>query len=262
MAKITEHTPGMFSWADLATTHPDVAKKFYGSLFGWAFDDQPAGPGVVYSMARVDGESAAALFTQPDDEKHLGIPPHWTCYFTVKSADEKAKQIDALGGKVLVPPFDVFQFGRMCVLADPSGAMCALWEPKQHIGATIMGEHGTLGWADLHTRDVDRAGAFHTKLHGFTSDTMPMPAGSYTVFNVGDKPSCGMLAMPEQVPAQVPSYWVPYFNVSDCDATVEKAKAAGGRALSPPMDIAGVGRFATLADPQGAPFAVIRGEGG
>jgi predicted enzyme related to lactoylglutathione lyase len=51
---------------------------------------------------------------------------------------------------------------------------------------------------------------------------------------------------------------MPYFEVADCDAAVAKAKELGGRIYAPATDIPKVGRFAVLADHQGAVFAVIK----
>ena len=56
----TKHAPGTFSWAELATTDADGAKKFYGSLLGWTYDGMLAGPGRVYSMSQGGAEEAAA----------------------------------------------------------------------------------------------------------------------------------------------------------------------------------------------------------
>ena len=58
------------------------------------------------------------------------------------------------------------------------------------------------------------------------------------------------------VPPQVPSYWMPYFQVADCDASTAKAKELGAKPMVGPQDIPGTGRFAILTDPQGAMFAV------
>ncbi|RMG61620.1 MAG: VOC family protein, partial [Calditrichaeota bacterium] len=56
----------------------------------------------------------------------------------------------------------------------------------------------------------------------------------------------------------VPSHWLVYFAVEDCDATVKTAQSLGGQVLVSPSDIPGVGRFAILQDPQGAVFAIIK----
>src|SRR4051812_17737087 len=81
MGKRTSYEPGTFSWAELATSDADGAKAFYTRLFGWGYDDYPLPDGQVYTMARHDGESVAALFASDQ-------PPHWNCYVTVASADE------------------------------------------------------------------------------------------------------------------------------------------------------------------------------
>ena len=59
----------------------------------------------------------------------------------------------------------------------------------------------------------------------------------YTEFSVQGKPSIGMMPMNEHMPAHVPSYWMPYFQVDDADASVAKAKELGGSVMVPPTDI-------------------------
>ena len=56
----------------------------------------------------------------------------------------------------------------------------------------------------------------------------------------------------------VPPHWGVYFQVADCDATAAKAAGLGGKLCFGPHDIAKVGRFAAVQDPQGAGFSVIR----
>lgn len=260
MSKVTQYAPGSFSWADLSTPDPVAAKGFYAELFGWIYDDQPAGPGRIYSMAKAAGETAAALYEQSEEESKAGMPPHWNCYFTVQDVEAAAEYVAAAGGSVMMAPFDVFDSGRMCIFADPSGGAAALWQPKAHIGSSVMGVHGSLCWAELLSRDVDRAAAFLTELFGAETASMPLPeGGAYTLLKIEGKPSCGMMAMPEALPKQLPSHWLPYFLVDDCDATVAKAIAGGGRALCPIMEMPGVGRFTTLADAQGAVFGILKG---
>jgi predicted enzyme related to lactoylglutathione lyase len=78
----------------------------------------------------------------------------------------------------------------------------------------------------------------------------------YTEFHVQGKPGVGMMAMPQNMPPNVPSYWMPYFQVTDCDASAATAKQLGGRGMVGPQDIPGTGRFAIFSDPQGAMFAI------
>jgi predicted enzyme related to lactoylglutathione lyase len=74
----------------------------------------------------------------------------------------------------------------------------------------------------------------------------------------GQQAGAGMLKMPDNMPAGVPSYWMPYFQVADCDASTAKTKELGGGLMVGPNDIPNVGRFAILQDPQGAMFAVFK----
>ena len=79
----------------------------------------------------------------------------------------------------------------------------------------------------------------------------------YTEFSVGGTASIGMMKKPADMPAHIPSYWMPYFQVADTDASAAKVKSLGGSVMVPPTDIPKTGRFAIVNDPQGAMFAVF-----
>ena len=259
MAEFTSHQPGTFSWPELATTDQPAGVAFYRALFGWDVNEQSMGPDGTYSMFLVRGKEVGAACSLRPDERQAGVPPHWNLYVTVKNADESAKRAEQLGGRVLAPPFDVMDVGRMAVVQDPTGAVFELWEAKKHIGAKILSEPGALCWSELTTRDTKAAESFYTKLFGWTAKNSSADAGGmeYTEFSNQGQPAVGMMAMPAQVPAGVPSYWMPYFQVTDCDASAAKATGLGGKVMVAPRDISKTGRFAILNDPQGAMFAVF-----
>jgi predicted enzyme related to lactoylglutathione lyase len=81
---------------------------------------------------------------------------------------------------------------------------------------------------------------------------------AYTMFLQGGKPVAGMMPQPPEMKG-MPSVWMPYFAVADCDGTTEKARGLGARVHVPPTDIPNIGRFAVIQDPQGAAFAYIQG---
>jgi predicted enzyme related to lactoylglutathione lyase len=84
---------------------------------------------------------------------------------------------------------------------------------------------------------------------------MPMPNGmEYTMFMAGDRPAAGMVKPPAEK-GDVPTTWISYITVEDLDATVAKAQELGAHLCMPVTDIPGKGRFAGVADPQGAPIA-------
>ena len=138
MPEISSYKDGQFCWVDLTTTDPKAARSFYTSLFGWSVNDMPMGDQGVYSMLQINGKDVAALAGMRDEEKKQGIPPHWNNYVSVSNADAAAKQAKSLGGNVIAGPFDVMDAGRMAFIADPQGAVFAVWQPKRHIGATVI----------------------------------------------------------------------------------------------------------------------------
>lgn len=257
MGARTEHAPGTLSWADLATTDPDGAKRFYGELFGWSYDDQDAGGGNVYTMCRLGEDSVAAMNAQMEDERAQGIPPHWNNYVTVEDADASASRAGELGGTVLVPPFDVMTVGRMAVIADPAGAVLCLWEARDAIGATRVNEPGCLTWNDCVTSDPDASRAFYEGLFGWRYEKMSATddAGEYWVCFNGDRSNGGLMKAPAP---GMPSFWYPYFAVASVDETRAKIEAGGGSVMA--SDEVPQGRFVVATDPQGATFAVFEGD--
>jgi predicted enzyme related to lactoylglutathione lyase len=120
MTLIDKFPTGSFCWLELVTTDQDAAKKFYTNLFGWTVSDMPMGPNEVYTMFNIGDRSAGtAAYTLRKEQLADGVPPHWGIYVAVENADAAAKSASELGGKVIVPPFDVFDVGRMSVVQDP-----------------------------------------------------------------------------------------------------------------------------------------------
>jgi predicted enzyme related to lactoylglutathione lyase len=258
MPNVDGHQPGAFCWVELATLDVAAAKKFYGALFGWTFADFPMGEFGEYTIFRINDRDVAAAYPMMPDQRAQGIPPNWMSYVSVESADDIAAKVTTLGGAVMAPPMDVFDMGRMVVLTDPTHAVLSVWQPKSHKGFGLTAEPGTFCWSELWTGDPAKAKTFHTSLFGWTTDIMPsLAGGDYTIFKTGEIGVGGMLEIPKGH-GDIPPHWLPYFAVADCDATVEKAKAAGGIVHMTPVEIPNVGRFAALADPQGAAFAVLK----
>lgn len=257
MATVTQHAPGTFCWPELATTDQQGAKTFYTTLFGWEFSDSDMGGGESYTMLKLAGRDVGALYSMREEQRGQGIPPHWNSYVAVESADQAAAKAKALGGQVLMEPFDVFDAGRMAIVKDPTGAVFCVWQAKAHIGAGVLNELGALCWTELMTTDTGKAGTFYTGLFDWKAEAMPMAPMTYTIFKSGTAQAGGMMAItPEMGP--VPPHWMVYFAVADCDAAVAKAKGLGAKVAVPPTDAPNVGRFAVLRDPQGAHFSVIR----
>jgi predicted enzyme related to lactoylglutathione lyase len=241
---------------ELGTTDPQAAKKFYASVFGWEGQDTPAGPGMVYTLLKQRGRDVGGCY-QLTEEMHKGVPPHWLCYVATTDVDKSAAKAKELGATIALEPFDVMELGRLAMFQDPQGAMLAMWQAKTHIGAQVVGETNAMCWNELATTDPDAAAKFYSSLFGWEikkNEGGPMP---YTEFKNAGTEIGGMYKLTEQMKG-VPPNWVAYWMVDDCDAIANKASAAGGTLVVPPMDIPHVGRFSTIQDPQGAVFAIIK----
>lgn len=258
MPEIIKHQEGGFSYSDLSTTDLAAATTFYTDLFGWKYEDAPMSedPGDIYRMFLKNGRSVCAASKQPPQQAEAGVPPMWNVYFTVSDVDLKAKEAEAAGGTVHAQPFDVFDAGRMAVIADPAGAFFCLWQPKENIGASVMHEPNTLDWAESGTTDEAAARAFYGDVLGWTYTEMDMGEGkSYTLFEQDGESVAGLMESPMPM-----SYWSIYFRVDDCKGMVERARSMGAQVMLEPGSAEGVGTFAVLADPQGAMFGMIQPE--
>jgi predicted enzyme related to lactoylglutathione lyase len=210
-----------------------------------------------YRMFTKDGKMVAGLGPIMQE----GQPPVWTTYVAVESADDTAGKVRDAGGQVFVEPMDVMTAGRMAIFADPAGAVFGVWQPGDHRGAELVNEPGTLNWNELATRDPESVTTFYPSVFGWRPDVQDFGGLPYTLWMIGDRPIGGMMAMGDQFPPEVPSYWGVYFAVDDTDATAARAKELGGNVITGPTDIPNVGRFAAVTGPTGEFFSIIKSEG-
>jgi predicted enzyme related to lactoylglutathione lyase len=205
----------------------------------------------------------------------------------VDDADETAAKAHEAGGRVLSEPFDVMDAGRMAVLADPEGAVFCVWQAKEHRGARIVNEPGSVNFNVLrivnepgsvnfnvlNTRDPKAAKRFYGAVFGWT--TLDLGSGEFwTLSAYGDylerltpgtrerSAEFGAAGFEDVVAAITPldgddadpAHWGVTFSTADADATAAKATELGGKVLVAPVD-APYSRLTVLRDPQGATFS-------
>lgn len=112
---------GAFSWCELMTTDVEAAKSFYAKLFGWDTEAMTM-PGMIYTVVKAGGKGIGGIMAMPPDAPK-GMPPMWGSYVTVNDVDATARTAQQLGAKLLVPPQDIPDVGRFCVIQDPQGAV-------------------------------------------------------------------------------------------------------------------------------------------
>jgi uncharacterized protein len=267
---------GVPCWVDTAQPDPEAAVAFYSGLFGWEFEDtMPADSPDRYFVARLRGGAVAAVGSGSGD-----MPPAWNMYVRVESADGSAAQAKDAGGSVLMEPFDVGEFGRMAVLADPEGAAFSLWEARTFEGAERVNEHATWVFNSLNTRDPGGAQTFYRTMFGWEATTLVTGDGGFTMWRrpgygdflaqrdpeirerqaeggapEGFEDAVAWLARmtDDDFPADMPAHWTTTFAVDDADAIAARAEELGGTVLAPPFDEPWV-RMTVIRDPQGAVF--------
>ena len=110
---------GAFSWCELMTSDVEAAKAFYTKLFGWETKDMPM-EGLTYTMVKAGDKDVGGIMLIPKEAQ--GMPPKWGTYVTVDNVDEIAKTAEQLGATIRIPPQDIPDVGRFCVIQDPQGA--------------------------------------------------------------------------------------------------------------------------------------------
>ncbi len=251
MVEMTSYDPGVPCWVDVSSRDVPATIAFYTGLFNWDSFEPPGGGG--YTMFLQAGKPVCAAGPLMDPN----APEAWTTYISVTDADAAAAAVKDAGGSILAGPFDVMDVGRMGVFMDDGGAVFSVWQPGAHTGAAIVNEPNSLTWNELASSDIDKSKTFYGRVFGWTAETNEMGGMSYTEFKVDGRSIAGMMALGPMHPPGTPPHWLVYFAVADTDATVARTAELGGKALGPPIDLP-IGRFAVLADPRNAVFAVIK----
>jgi predicted enzyme related to lactoylglutathione lyase len=270
------YLPGVPCWVDTSQPDPEAAVAFYSGLFGWDFEDAmpPGSPG-RYFIARLRGGDVAAVASQTEGAPATAV---WNTYVWVDSADEAAAKVLGAGGRVLMDPFDVMDAGRMAVVTDHEGAAFCVWQAKEHKGAQIVNEPGSLNFNGLNTRDANGARSFYGSVFGW--ETLGLGAAEmwrlpgYGDFLEQSDPGLRRRMAESDAPEgfedvvaslnpiaddqpDVPAHWSVTFAVDDADATAERAAELGGQVVVPAFDAPWV-RMTVITDPQGATFTASK----
>ncbi|MEU9046530.1 MULTISPECIES: VOC family protein [unclassified Kitasatospora] len=252
----TDFPTGSPCWIDLGSPDIPATAEFYRKVFGWTFQEVPEAGG--YGFFQLNGKTVGALGNLDEGSRSA-----WTTYFRTEDVDATVKAAEQAGATVRVPPMDVMQEGRFAALTDPQGAEFAVWQAGNTKGLGVVSEDDALVWSELHTSGPEVAFAFYEKLFGWRMENFePSPGMTYRVISTseGDQQATSFGGIAPTMSPEQPSAWTPYFAAADVDAVIAKAMAAGASVLMAASDVENVGRLAWLADPNGAPFALIHGE--
>ncbi len=259
---MSDYPLGRFCWYDLMTLDPGAAEGFYKEVAGWGTDIWQGGE-MPYTMFTNGGKPLGGVMQLPEEAKAQGAPPHWLAYVSVPDVRETTAKAKALGAHVHVEPQEIPNAGSFAVLADPQGAVFAVFTPKEEMpGQAEPPGKGEFSWHELATTDHVAAFDFYADLFGWQkTDAMDMgDMGIYQMYGAGNSTLGGMFNKPAEMPAS--PHWLYYIRVDNVNAAVEKVKALGGQVLNGPMEVPGGDTIAQCMDPQGAAFALHSSAGG
>lgn len=113
---------GHFTWNELMTWSAEKAKTFYADTLGWSYDVMPMDEGGDYIICKSGDEMAGGMMELKPGTGFDGMPDHWFAYITVDDVDARIAKVEAAGGEVLRPPFDIPNVGRIAIVKDAAGA--------------------------------------------------------------------------------------------------------------------------------------------
>lgn len=247
---------GEWLWYELMTPDADAARTFYEAVAGWTIGTKSDQPGMDYRMIDAADGPVAGLLQLDDHMLASGAKPLWIGYVAVDDVDASVQQVTAAGGQIHVPPRDLEGVGRFAMVADPQGTPFYVMRGTVEGGTSTSFAPETPGhcaWNELHTTDQAGAHAFYGKLFGWTQQgNMPMgEMGDYCFLFLGEERFGATMRVPGQ------PHWLPYFNVTSINASVDAVKAKGGTIINGPHEVPGGGHIIIGIDPQGAQFALV-----
>jgi len=253
---------GSHIWYELMTPDPAGAKAFYDAIIpGWAIGDRLPGDQDYRMIGRSDGGFAGGVLGLTTDMIKHGAKPAWLGYIGIDDVDGTVAQIEAKGGKALMPAFDIPQ-GRIAMVADPQGNPFYVMKPTPPAGNEYRvsdvfspTEEQRVGWNELTTPDPVAARAFYGELFGWTSEDF-MPMGEFGEYRFFDHRSTRIGALCGVMPGGSQG-WRYYIRVPSIGTAVAAVKAGGGTITVGPHEVPGGDHIIIGNDPAGAEFALV-----
>jgi len=254
-APTMEHHTGKVIWTELVTPDLAAAKRFYGGLFGWTFQEYDAGT-TRYALARADGVQVAGIVQQAI-RAGTRREPAWLTFIAVQDVDTTARNAVNAGGKLLRPARSYAARGRQAILSDPQGAVFGVMASFTDDPPDALAPSGTWIWSSLLTREAAADAAFYQTLFGYDVFNLESEDGQEQVILSTDNYSrAGVKTLPVDAVRRHPR-WLGFVRVADAQAAATRAVELGGGVLVAPRVDRHGGRLGVLRDPSGAAIGVM-----
>ena len=241
---------GRFVWHDLLTKDVAAAKRFYGELLGWRFEDTKRGER-PYVLARSGGTLAAGIV---DISANANAGPQWISYMSVADVDKAVAQVQSDGGKVLVEARN-FPNARAAVIADPQGAPLGLAQVRRSLPDPADPTPRQFFWDEYLAGDAAKALEFYKRLAGYEATISESRLGVDYHLLRKTRARAGLFQLPPSATGVEPN-WLPYVMVDDPAGLAARVSGLGGRILLPAAPERRNSSLVVIADPGGAPLAL------
>lgn len=251
-----QHLSGKMVWVDLVTPDPEAAQSFYGKLFGWTFTSIGSGQG-AYTLAYLDGAAIGGIVgrANPDGGRSRS---RWIPFMSARDVSAIERAVSRAGGKALVATRTIHARGTLALFSDPEGAIFGALDSTSGDPGDYLPEVGDWIWAQLFSRDADKAAGFYAGLAGYVPVEGDPSAPSRSLLLTGDGYArASILQIPPGREEMRPD-WLLYVRVADVSKAAASAGQLGGKILLAPNPELYQGRVAVIADPGGAPVGLLQ----
>ena len=246
------HIPGKFVWFELVTGSPEAARRFYGSVFGWKYE-QVSGAAENYAVIRNQTRVIGGVF-RPALPAGQSVGARWLSYASAADLALTVKLMSAGGAAVLVAPTRIAGRGTHALLRDSQGAIVGLLQSDSGDPPDDPVAPGEFFWVDLYARDPAAAARAYRELD-FDVFADDVSGDDRLLLSSNGIARAGIMRMP---PDGGDPSWLPYVLVDDVPTTLARVKAGGGKVLRAPDPAVLDGQLAVFADPQGAVLGILR----
>lgn len=249
-----EHLNGKFVWADLFTTDPTVAGKFYCDLLGWTEVALSRDNLTTYILLSNLHGPVAGVVQRPAGRPDG--PARWISYVSVDDVSRVLAAVTTAGGRTLASPRDLPQRGTQALIADKDGAALGILHSTLGDPGDYWAEPGDWIWAELLARQPQAAGDFYRSVfnYGMDPDARTNKKDHFILSSLGFA-RAGIAPMPAEKDAK--PGWLGFVRVDKLDETVNRAIALGGKVLVEPRPTELASRFAVIADPTGGAMGLV-----
>ncbi len=248
-----EHLPGKFVWADLFTTDPVAATKFYSGLFGWTANKIEQN-GKSYTVFSNGSRPVAGLAPRP--ASLIKRNSRWIGYVTVTNIASTLALVKQSGGEVRAKAINFPDRGLQAIIADNEGCTVGVLQSSSGDTADAEPKAGDWSWFELYVKHPKAVAAFYGQVFSYDvkPDTRTERKDDFLLTS-RDRERGGVAPLPDSDDAKAD--WLGIVRVQNMNETLARLPALGGEVLLAPRPAAYESRFAIIADSTGGTIGLV-----